>query len=94
MTAIDTAALERSSSQPISLLDAMSVREDGSSEAVSGFDAFSRVYVEIAVGELRRGSRDAQVAFQVEKSENGSEWSNAETGPTANDWTCAVGCAP
>lgn len=77
MTEVDAAALERNSSPSVELAGLLTLRGPGSSDAVGGFDAFDRVYVTLAVGELRRNSRDSAVTLTVEQSDDGDTWAAA-----------------
>ncbi len=74
---IDAAALERSSSPPIELLGSQTVKADGSSAGVAGFDAYDRVYVTVGLAEFRRDGRDASLSVTVEQSSDGETWESA-----------------
>lgn len=80
MTSLDVSALERASSVAVELLGLTTLRASGAGIGVSGFDAFGRVYVSVAVAEFRRASREDSFTVTVEQSDDGESW-EAAAGP-------------
>ncbi len=65
---VDREQLERQSSQPVALASGRTIVGDGVTSPVGGFDAFGRVYVEVAVADFRQhGLKDQEIVFAVEQ---------------------------
>ncbi len=67
MTELDLAALERNAVPSIELVGQRIIRAgEDTSDPVGGFDAFGRLYMELVVHQVRRGSADAEIVFTLQ----------------------------